>query len=112
MSFVDPFDQYSEDKFPNSLKGYLKDVGAVLELYKASQILIHPDEEVLVKQNAWTRHFLKQELSSHQVHDVDGLFSHVEQEVVWYNNLFYNLVLCFSAIFLYMLKTAIFFIIR
>ncbi|GAU35840.1 hypothetical protein TSUD_56490, partial [Trifolium subterraneum] len=46
----DPFYQYSEDKFGNSLKGYLKDVGAVLELYKASQVIIHPDESVLVKQ--------------------------------------------------------------
>ncbi|XP_054813764.1 ent-kaurene synthase, chloroplastic isoform X2 [Prosopis cineraria] len=76
----DPFNQYSKDKFPDSLKGYLKDVGAVLELYKASQIMIHPGEEVLVKQNAWTRHLLKQELSPFQVR-VDRLFSHVEQEV-------------------------------
>ncbi|XP_028773298.1 ent-kaur-16-ene synthase, chloroplastic-like [Neltuma alba] len=76
----DSFNQYSEDKFSNSLKGYLKDVGAVLELYKASQIMIHPGEEVLVKQNGWTRHLLKQELSPYQVH-VERLFSHVEQEV-------------------------------
>ncbi|KAH1210991.1 Ent-kaur-16-ene synthase, chloroplastic [Glycine max] len=29
----DPFYQYSEDKFAESLKGYLKDVSAVIELY-------------------------------------------------------------------------------
>lgn len=98
LSCVDPFNQYTEDKFSKSLKGYLKDAGAVFELYKASQIMIHPGEEVLVKQNAWTRHFLRQELSPDLVH-VDRLFSQVEQEVFSYNNPLYNLVQCFSAIY-------------
>ena len=107
LSYVDPFNQYSEDKFSKSLKGYLKDAGAVLELYKASQIMLHPGEEVLVKQNAWTRHFLTQELSPHLVH-VDRLFSQVEQEVFCYDNPLYDLVQRFSAILSHMLKIAIF----
>ncbi|KAF7835719.1 ent-kaur-16-ene synthase, chloroplastic isoform X1 [Senna tora] len=76
----DPFYQYTEDKFFKSLKGYLKDVGSVLELYKASQINIHPGEEVLVRQNAWTKRFLKEELSSHRGHD-DKFYTYVEHEV-------------------------------
>ncbi|RDY07072.1 hypothetical protein CR513_08859, partial [Mucuna pruriens] len=76
----DPFYQYSEDKFADSLKGYLKDVGAVLELYKASQVIIHSDESILVRQGSWTKHFLKQESSSYKVY-ADKLHSYVELEV-------------------------------
>ncbi|KAK7271353.1 hypothetical protein RJT34_27171 [Clitoria ternatea] len=76
----DPFYQYSEDKFADSLKGYLKDVGAVLELYRASQIIIHPDESVLVRQSSWTRHFLKQESLPYRVY-ADKLRSHVDLQV-------------------------------
>lgn len=104
---VDPFHQYTEDKFSNSLKGYLKDIGAVLELYKASQIIIHPDESVLVRQNAWTRHILKEELSCYQSY-VDKPCSYVEHEVVCYINLLHDLVIYVSAILLYLLKIAIF----
>ncbi|KAJ0042979.1 hypothetical protein Pint_18082 [Pistacia integerrima] len=53
-----------EDQSFNSLEGYSKDTSAVLELYKASQITIDPDEFLLEKQNLWTRRFLEQELSS------------------------------------------------
>ncbi|XP_057458258.1 ent-kaurene synthase 5, chloroplastic-like isoform X1 [Lotus japonicus] len=76
----DPFYQYSEDKFSNSLKGYLKDVGAILELYRASQVIIHPDESVLVKQSSWTRQLLKHYSSPHRVY-ADKLRSHVYHEV-------------------------------
>ncbi|KAH9646271.1 Ent-kaur-16-ene synthase [Citrus sinensis] len=48
--------------------GHLKDIRAVLELYRASQITIYPDESVLEKQQFWTSHFLKQELSSGSIH--------------------------------------------
>ncbi|KAH9677046.1 Ent-kaur-16-ene synthase [Citrus sinensis] len=65
----DPLTQFAEDnQFCNSLKGYLKDISAVLELYRASQITIYPDESVLEKQQFWTSHFLKQELSSGSIH--------------------------------------------
>ncbi|KAH1210989.1 Ent-kaur-16-ene synthase, chloroplastic [Glycine max] len=38
----DPFYQYSEDKFAESLKGYLKDVSAVIELYSVKDVLNFP----------------------------------------------------------------------
>jgi len=80
--FADPFYQYSEDKFDNSLKGYLKDVSAVLELYKASQFSIHPDESVLVNQRSWTRNVLKQDSSPYQLY-ADKLRIYVDNEVVY-----------------------------
>ncbi|KAM7270090.1 hypothetical protein ACFE04_029304 [Oxalis oulophora] len=57
-----------ENGFFSSLEGYLKDVGAVLELYRASQLIIYPDESILDKQNSWTSNFLKQELSNGSIH--------------------------------------------
>ncbi|GAU35833.1 hypothetical protein TSUD_56390, partial [Trifolium subterraneum] len=76
----DPFYQYSEDKFANSLKGYLKDVSAVLELYRASQFIIHPDESILVKQSSWTRNLLKHYSSPYQF-NADKLRTYVDNEV-------------------------------
>ncbi|KAI4323266.1 hypothetical protein L6164_022886 [Bauhinia variegata] len=76
----DPFDQYSEDKFSNSLKGFLNDVDTVLELYQASQIVIHPDEPILVRQNYWSRNFLEKAPSCDTVH-VDKLRSYIDHEV-------------------------------
>ncbi|CAL5187091.1 unnamed protein product [Lathyrus oleraceus] len=76
----DPFYQYSEDKFPHSLKGYLKDASAVLELYRASQVIIHPEESILVKQSSWTRNLLKQDSSGYQLY-ADKLRIYVDNEV-------------------------------
>ncbi|QCD96184.1 ent-kaurene synthase [Vigna unguiculata] len=76
----DPFYQYSEDKFAESLKGYLKDVGAVIELYRASQAIIHPDESILVRQSLWTKQLLKQESSPYRLY-ADKLRRYVDQEV-------------------------------
>ena len=61
---VEPLTGFAEEHFFNSLGGYLKDLDAPLELFRASQMIIHPDEQVLKKQNSWTSHFLKQELSN------------------------------------------------
>lgn len=58
--------QFSEDLFSNCLGGYLKDFGASLELFKASQI-IYPDEYVLENINSWTSRFLNHGLSSDSV---------------------------------------------
>ncbi|XP_027932436.1 ent-kaur-16-ene synthase, chloroplastic-like [Vigna unguiculata] len=74
-----PFYQYSEDKFAESLKGYLKDVGAVIELYKGSQAIIHPDESILVRQSLWTKQLLKQESSPYRLY-ADKLRCYVDQE--------------------------------
>ena len=46
----------------------MKDIGAVLELFRASEIIIHPDEFVLEKQNFLTSHFLIQESSNGSIH--------------------------------------------
>ncbi|KAE8124499.1 hypothetical protein FH972_019378 [Carpinus fangiana] len=65
----DPFTRFSqEDHFSSTLGGYLNDTGAILELYRASEIIIHPDESILEKQNFLTRHFLRQELSNGSIH--------------------------------------------
>ena len=49
----------------------MKDIGVVLELFRASEIIIHPDEFVLEKQNFLTSHFLIQESSNGSSH-ADG----------------------------------------
>ncbi|KAB2044639.1 hypothetical protein ES319_D01G104900v1 [Gossypium barbadense] len=55
---------FAEEHFFNSLGGYLKDLDAVVELFRASQMIIHPNEQLLEKHISWTSHFLKQELSN------------------------------------------------
>ncbi|GLT75771.1 hypothetical protein SLA2020_474700 [Shorea laevis] len=69
-----------EDHFSSTLGGYSKDIGAVLELFRASEIIIHPDESVLEKQNLLTRHFLRRELSNGSIH-IDRLNKYLVQEV-------------------------------
>lgn len=54
--------------FFNSIHGHLKDVKTVLELYKASQIKILPNELVLDKIGSWTSNFLREELSTNSRH--------------------------------------------
>ncbi|KAJ0042978.1 hypothetical protein Pint_18083 [Pistacia integerrima] len=74
----DPLTKFAEeDQFFNSLGGCLKDISAVLELYKASQMIIYPDELLLEKQNLWSRQFLEQELSRGSIHS-DRLGKQVE----------------------------------
>ncbi|KAI9160226.1 hypothetical protein LWI28_006333 [Acer negundo] len=67
---ADLLTQFAEEKqfFNSSFEGNLKDIGAVLELYKASQIMIYPEELVLEKQKFWTSQFLKQEVSKGSFH--------------------------------------------
>jgi ent-kaurene synthase len=79
--FVDPLTHFSqEDHFSSTLGGYLNDTVAILELYRASEIIIHPDESILEKQNFLTRHFLRQELSNGSIH-TDRLNKYLGQEV-------------------------------
>nr|ARI45598.1 ent-kaurene synthase (ent-kaur-16-ene synthase) [Cocos nucifera] len=56
--------------FFNSIQGHLKDMKTVLELYKASQIKILPNERVLDKIGSWSSNFLREELSTNSE---DGL---------------------------------------
>ncbi|KAF3446249.1 hypothetical protein FNV43_RR11428 [Rhamnella rubrinervis] len=66
--FSDPLTQFSEEsRFFNSLEVYAKDIGTVVELFRASEVIIHPDESVLEKLNLLTRQFLKQELSNNSI---------------------------------------------
>ncbi|PRQ30333.1 putative ent-kaurene synthase [Rosa chinensis] len=78
---ADRLNQFSEDHFFGSLGGYLRDTDAALELFRASEVIIHPDESVLEKQNYWTRNFLKQEFSNNltQPHRIN---KHIGLEVV------------------------------
>lgn len=101
MVFADPFYQYSEDKFSNSLKGYLKDVSAVLELYRASQFIIHPDESILVKQRSWTRRLLKQDSSPYQLY-ADKLRIYVDNEVIYRIKLSFNLTIYLYIVTIYL----------
>ncbi|KAK3220893.1 hypothetical protein Dsin_014863 [Dipteronia sinensis] len=66
--------------FKSSLKGNLKDIGVVLELYKASQMMIYPEELVLEKQKLWTSQFLKHELSKGSFHS-DRVGKYVRRQV-------------------------------
>lgn len=87
---LDQLTQFSEDLFPNCLGGHLKDFGASLELFKASQIIIYPDEFILENINSWTSRFLNHGLSGGSVHS-DRTERLVKQEVclvVNSNNLF------------------------
>ncbi|XP_050370645.1 ent-kaurene synthase 5, chloroplastic [Argentina anserina] len=61
---ADPLSQFSEECFFNSLGGHLKDTNSALEIFRASEVIIHPDESVLDKQNHWTSNFLKQVFSN------------------------------------------------
>ena len=67
--------------FKSSLQGNLKDIGAVLELYKASQMMIYPEELVLEKQKLWTSQFLKQEVSKGSFHS-NRVGKYVSRQVV------------------------------
>ncbi|GAB4852982.1 hypothetical protein Ancab_017171 [Ancistrocladus abbreviatus] len=76
-----PLSIYSEEDYGfDRFGGHLKDINDALELFKASQFVIYPDESYLEKQNLWTGHFLKQQLSNHSL-QADGLSIRIIQEV-------------------------------
>nr|ALE19954.1 diterpene synthase class I [Tripterygium wilfordii] len=60
----DPLTQCAEHHFSRSFGGHLKDFSTALELFKASQFVIFPEESGLEKQMSWTNQFLKQEFSN------------------------------------------------
>ena len=79
FSVVDPLTRFSEELgFFNSFEVCVKDIGSALELFRASEIIIHPAESVLEKLNLLTRQFLKQELSNNSIQ------ANISQEVVNY----------------------------
>lgn len=75
-----PLAQFTEGDQSFKLGKDFKDMGAALELFRASEMIIHPDEVVLEKHNSWSRHFLEHGLSSGSIH-ADRLEKYVAQEV-------------------------------
>ncbi|KAI4378951.1 hypothetical protein MLD38_016365 [Melastoma candidum] len=69
-----------EADFRNSLGGYVGDVGGVLELYKASQMLIDKGEKTLESIHSWTSHFLRNRLLDGEIY-VTRLQKNIHQEV-------------------------------
>ena len=76
-----PLAQFAEDDQYFKFGQDFKDLGAALELFRASEMIIHPDEVVLEKQNSWSSHFLRQGLSNSSIH-ADRLNKYIAQEVV------------------------------
>ncbi|KAF5185521.1 Terpene synthase, partial [Thalictrum thalictroides] len=73
--------QYSDREgfASNTLAGYLKDTGAVLELYRASHFVL-PDELFQPDLKSWSGEFLKEEQSKGSMH-ADRLFEYISKEV-------------------------------
>lgn len=75
----DALAQFDEAKhFYNSVQGHLRDINTVLQLYKASQIKILANEQVLEKLNSWSHHFLKEELSTNAMHGHRVIYHEVD----------------------------------
>ncbi|XP_054817090.1 ent-kaurene synthase-like 2 [Prosopis cineraria] len=85
--------RFSEDKFYNTVQGYLKDVEAVLELHKASHIVLHSSDLVLEELNLWTGHFLEEYLSTSSRNTYKPASNRIDNEgglwrVEWRNYIF------------------------
>ncbi|KAM7502391.1 hypothetical protein LguiB_001295 [Lonicera macranthoides] len=78
----DPLTQIAKEEsyFSSFGGGHLKGISDALELYRASQLIISPDESALRKQNLQSSHFLKQTLADGSVCS-DTLSRYVGQEV-------------------------------
>ncbi|KAI3859137.1 hypothetical protein MKX03_017843 [Papaver bracteatum] len=73
-------DALAREPFFNTPGGYNRDLQCALELYRASQILISPDESILERQNMRSSNFLKQCLSKCLIH-TDAFDKAIIQEV-------------------------------
>ncbi|XP_056165006.1 terpene synthase 6, chloroplastic-like [Syzygium oleosum] len=69
-----------EDQFCNTLEGCVKDAGSVLELYRASELIINDNEIILEKINSWTSDFLRKGLLAGEMH-ADRLEDDMRREV-------------------------------
>nr|QWD59168.1 ent-kaurene synthase [Aconitum carmichaelii] len=70
---------FSEEEFSNTLGGYVKDTGVVLELYRASHFAF-PNELFLEEQKMWSGQYLKWELSKSSMH-ADRQYECISKEV-------------------------------
>lgn len=69
--WIDALTQFAEeDQFCNTLKGCVKDAGSVLELYRASELIVNDNEIILEKINSWTSDFLRKGLLAGEMHAV------------------------------------------
>ncbi|PKI62826.1 hypothetical protein CRG98_016777 [Punica granatum] len=77
----DALSQFAEEGgFCKTLEGYLMDMRTVLELYRASQMIIYQDDIVLEKLHNWTSCRLKERIANSPLH-ADRLEKHVQQEM-------------------------------
>lgn len=60
VDFVD------QEHFFGTVSPQFTNVGTIVQLYRASQVAIFPDEPILDKINAWTSTFLKHQYSANQ----------------------------------------------
>ena len=78
---IDALAQFDEvNYFNNTVQGHLRDMNTVLELYKASQIKILPEESVLEKVESWSSYYLKEELSKDAIQRFDAIS---EEVIIW-----------------------------
>ncbi|KAK2977329.1 hypothetical protein RJ640_004072 [Escallonia rubra] len=78
---ADPLTEITKQHcYLDSLHGDLNATSDVLELYKASQIIIYPDEFALEKLHSWSESFLKQKLGEYSILS-NGLGRNTFQEV-------------------------------
>lgn len=69
--FTDALSPFADVRhFDNTVQGHIRDLNAVIELYKASQVQISADEPVLKKLNSWVTHFLKEELNTNAINSI------------------------------------------
>ncbi|KAK6947192.1 Terpene synthase, metal-binding domain [Dillenia turbinata] len=58
---ADPLAQFAEeDYYSEPFVGQVKDIDAVIELFRASQFVLYPEETALEKQNIWSGNYLQQ----------------------------------------------------
>ncbi|XAR56925.1 Ent-kaurene synthase [Bertholletia excelsa] len=76
-----PLTQITEENLESSFPTvHLKDVGAALELHRASEIIIYPDELALEKQHSWSSDFLNRKLYN-GIASADRLNEYASREV-------------------------------
>ncbi|KAH6777168.1 Terpenoid cyclases/Protein prenyltransferases superfamily protein [Perilla frutescens var. frutescens] len=60
----DPITEILQEGFSSSIRGNMTDINTTLELYRASELILYPDERDLKQQNLRLKNLLEQELSS------------------------------------------------
>lgn len=61
---ADPITKILQECFSSSFRGNMTDINTNLEIYRASELILYPDERDLDQHNLRLKTFLEQELSS------------------------------------------------